>query len=51
MRLVVGQEARLVGTGVAIGVVSAMLFGRLIESQLFEVRSFDPLTIPAMVCV
>jgi predicted permease len=50
MRLVVGQGLRLAGTGVAIGIVSAMLFGRLIESQLFEVRSFDPLTIAAMVC-
>ena len=28
-----------------------VVFGRLIESQLFEVRSFDPLTIAAMVCV
>ena len=50
MRLVVGQGLRLAGTGVAIGIVAAMLFGRLIESQLFEVRSFDPLTIAAMVC-
>jgi predicted permease len=49
MRLVVGQGLRLAGTGVAIGIVSAMLFGRLIESQLFEVRSLDPVTIGAMV--
>jgi predicted permease len=50
MSLVVGQALRLAGTGVAIGIVAAMLFGRLIESQLFEVRSFDPLTIALMVC-
>ena len=50
MRLVVGQGLRLAGTGVAIGIVTAMLLGRLIESQLFGVRSFDPLTIAAMVC-
>src|SRR6266516_1360180 len=42
MRLVVGQGLRLAGTGVAIGIGSAILFGRLIESQLFGVRSFDP---------
>ena len=41
---------RLAGTGVAIGIVAAMLLGRLVESQLFGVRSFDPLTIATMVC-
>jgi predicted permease len=50
MRLVVGQGLRLAGTGVVIGIVAAILLGRLIESQLFEVRSFDPPTIAAMVC-
>jgi predicted permease len=48
MRLVVGQGLRLAGAGVAIGIAAAALFGRLIESQLFEVRPFDPLTIAAM---
>ncbi len=50
MRLVVGQGLRLAGTGVVIGIVAAILLGRFIESQLFEVRSFDPLTIAATVC-
>jgi macrolide transport system ATP-binding/permease protein len=50
MRLVVGQGLRLAAAGVAIGIVAAMLLGRLIESQLFEVRPFDPLTIAATVC-
>jgi len=50
MRLVVGQAMRLAGAGVAIGIISAMLFGRVIESQLFEVRPFDPLTIVMTVC-
>ena len=50
MRLVVGQGLRLAGTGVVIGIVAAVLLGRFIESQLFEVRSFDPLTIAAMAC-
>jgi hypothetical protein len=39
MRLVLGQGLRLAGTGMAIGMAAVMLFGRLIESQLFEVRS------------
>ena len=50
IRLVVGHGLRLAATGVAIGIIAALLFGRLIESQLFGVRSFDPLTIAAMVC-
>ena len=32
-----------------IGIIAAVLLGRFIENQLFEVRSFDPLTIVAMV--
>jgi putative ABC transport system permease protein len=47
MRLVVGQGLRLAGAGVALGIVAALQLGRLIESQLFQVRSFDPLTIAA----
>jgi ABC-type lipoprotein release transport system permease subunit len=43
--LVVGQGFRLAAAGVAIGVVGAALMGRYFESQLFQVRSFDPLTI------
>jgi hypothetical protein len=35
LRLVVGQALRLAGAGTAIGMIAAMLFGRLIESQLF----------------
>jgi predicted permease len=50
MRMVVGHGLRLAATGVAIGIIAAILFGQLIESQLFGVRSFDPLTITAMVC-
>ena len=50
MRLAVGQGLRLAGTGVVIGIIAAVLLGRFIENQLFEVRSFDLLTIVAMVC-
>jgi predicted permease len=50
LKLVVGQGLRLAAAGVALGITAAFLFGRFIESQLFGVRSFDPLTITAMVC-
>jgi len=44
LRLVVGRALRLAGAGVALGIVAAILFGRFIESQLFQVRAFDPIT-------
>lgn len=44
LRLVVGQGLCLAGTGVALGIGAAILLGRFIQSQLFEVRSFDPTT-------
>jgi putative ABC transport system permease protein len=47
MKLVVGQGFRLAAIGVAIGIAAAVLLGRFLESQLFQVRSFDPLTILA----
>jgi predicted permease len=47
LALVVGQGFRLAATGVVIGLVGAALMGRYLESQLFQVRSFDPLTILA----
>jgi len=50
LRLVIGQGLRLAGTGVALGIAAAILFGRLLESQLFEVRPFDPPTMAAMAC-
>jgi putative ABC transport system permease protein len=45
LKLVVGQGFRLAATGVVIGIAGAALLGRYFESQLFQVRSFDPLTI------
>jgi putative ABC transport system permease protein len=50
MRLVIVQGLRLAGTGVVIGIVAAIMLGRLVESQLFEIRSFDTLTIAVMAC-
>ena len=41
LRLVIGNAARLVGTGAAIGLLLAALGGRLIETMLFGVRPLD----------
>jgi predicted permease len=50
MRLVVAQGLRLAAAGVAMGLIASLLFGRLIQSQLFEIRPFDPLTMAAVAC-
>ncbi len=50
LRLVIGRALRLAGTGVVLGTAAAILCGQLLQSQLFEVRSFDPLTSGAMAC-
>ena len=45
MSLVVGQGLRLSIVGVAIGIGCAALLGQYLQSLLFQVGSFDPLTI------
>ncbi len=45
MKLVVGQGFRLVAIGAGIGIAGVALAGRFLESQLFQVSAFDPLTI------
>jgi ABC-type antimicrobial peptide transport system permease subunit len=42
--MVFGQAFRLVGTGLAIGLVLAAVGARLISSALFGVTAYDPLT-------
>lgn len=44
VRLVVRQGARLMGLGVAIGLLLALALGRLLSSQLFNVTAHDPVT-------
>ena len=48
MRLVMSEVSRLVGPGVAIGLVLALASGRLLESLLFEVSAVDPWTYAAV---
>ncbi len=44
LRMIVGQAAKLVGIGVAIGVLVALPMAPLLDSQLYGVQSFDPMT-------
>lgn len=44
-RLVLRQGMKLAGIGFGIGTLAAVLGGRLLESQLFDVQSSDPLTL------
>jgi predicted permease len=51
LALVVGEGLRLAGIGVALGLVLAMICSRAVESQLFGVPAFDPLTFISMAVV
>jgi predicted permease len=44
LRMIVGQAAKLAGIGVAIGVIAALPMAPFLDSQLYGVASFDPLT-------
>lgn len=46
-RSVLGSAARLVAFGSVIGVVAALASGRMLESQLYGVRWYDPTTLAA----
>jgi predicted permease len=44
LKMIVGQAARLAGIGVAIGLMVALPMAPFLDSQLYGVRSFDPMT-------
>ncbi len=44
-RLVLVDAARIVGTGAGVGLLIALLTGRLLESQLFDVQPTDPVSL------
>jgi putative ABC transport system permease protein len=44
LRMVVGDGMRLAGIGLVIGIVSAFVTSRYLQSQLFGVKATDPLT-------
>jgi putative ABC transport system permease protein len=48
LRLVFRQGLRLVGTGIGIGLVAALLLSRVLRSMLFNVSATDPVTFVAI---
>jgi predicted permease len=51
LRLITGECLKLVGIGLIIGVPLALACTKIIASQLFEVRSIDPLTFTVVVLI
>jgi putative ABC transport system permease protein len=45
LRLILAEGGRLIVVGVALGAVVAMLFGRALEGQLFQVTATDPISL------
>lgn len=45
LRLVLRQAARFTAAGLAIGIVSAMIGGRVIGALLFDIRAADPVSV------
>jgi putative ABC transport system permease protein len=45
LQLVLKTGLRLVGAGVAIGAISSLAMGRVIQAQLWGVSAYDPLTL------
>jgi len=51
LRLIVMRAVLLTGTGVALGLLGALLLTRLLESLLFGVKPTDPLTFAGVAAV
>lgn len=51
LRLVIGEAARMAGTGIVIGVIVSLSITRLMSSLLFDVRATDPWTFAAVAAV
>jgi ABC-type antimicrobial peptide transport system permease subunit len=47
-RVVVGQALRLSAIGLGIGLIGAVLAGRLLQELLFQVSPEDPITLAAV---
>jgi predicted permease len=51
LRSVVGHALTLAGIGVALGMIGAVVLGRVIRNQLFGVTLFDPVTLSTVIVV
>jgi putative ABC transport system permease protein len=51
IRLILGEGARLIVIGVATGVVVAVVFGRALQAQLFDVTPADPISLGAAAAI
>jgi predicted permease len=51
VRMIVGEGARVTLVGIAVGVVAALLAGRLVASLLFETSPRDPITLVVVAAV
>ena len=47
----IGSGMALAAAGAAVGLVTALLLGRVIQGQLFGVRPLDPITLGSVVVV
>ena len=47
VQLIVGEGSRLVAAGLAVGLMLAVLVGRLLQTLLFDVRPSDPIALTA----
>ena len=48
LQMMLGHATRLAGQGIVVGLAAALLLSPLIESQLFGIRPYDPITFAAV---
>jgi len=51
LRLILGEGSRMIGVGIALGIVVSIFVGRALAGQLFEVQAADPLSLGAAALV
>ena len=51
VKQVVGVGMKLSVIGIAIGLIASLVLARLIESQLFEIKTHDPMVYVVSVCL
>jgi ABC-type antimicrobial peptide transport system permease subunit len=51
LRLVMQEVLILAGAGLTVGIAATLALGRLLESQLFEIKAADPMVIACAMAV